>query len=525
MKFTKFIAILLLTVLLNSHILAIKETITYSNHVYKKRLHKNYNHRHRRMRDGPDNKSDDGISLKVDRNKCEQDTIDWGDFLLEAFSKMTSGFTTDVVTLVKSHVDNFAHSNKLYLECKNEIISLYHQECEHFNKNLEFTAEGGLKNVVDKVKIQGLSKDQYLELVSLKGKPQAICKFAKKMAKKKLKSADEWTESAKVDLELINLAIDHKWTLEKVEKISHDLWHRKIKKNFYQLVMNYMDPNEDKATHESKFPQVLLQIKKDIEESMNVSKQNHDKALHMTDSSDSTQAQKDQIDEMEKKQIQLPDTENIGDINCGDLPEKVGYSYVCLNIGVATKVKAFWSMFSREKRHLLPKCIISLLPTSLLKAFLDVTTGMILGIISNFLGLMYFKVTYFSLKIIWYMYKTYSHNKLFKKYLQEKEEIKKELNEKKQILQDRINKKEKELREEHPEKTKHKLEDELKSNKSKIVKLDDKYNHKLKEINDKVEQELTKKSENLGKAVGTFIRIILISVGIAKKRLKLRKKK
>lgn len=524
MKFTNFIVILLLTVILNSHVIAIKDTITYSNHVYKKRLHKNYNHRNRRMGDGPESKSDNGISLKIHRNTCEQDMIDWGDFLIEAFSKMTSGFKTDVVTLVKSHIDNFAHSNKLYLECKNEIISLYEQECEHFKKRLEFTAEGGLSNVVEKVKIQGLSKDQYLELVSLKGNPQAICKFAKKMAKKKLKSADEWTESAKVDLELINLALEHKWTLEKVEKISHDLWNRKIKKNFYQLVMNYMDPNEDKATHESKFPQVLLQIKKDLEESMNASKQNHDKALHMNHSSDSTQPQKGQNDQTVKKQIQLPDIENISDINCGDLPEKVGKSYVCLNIGVATKVKAFWSMFSREKRHLLPKCIISLLPTSLLKTFLDVTIGMILGIISNFLGLMYFKVTYFSLKVIWYMYKTYSHDKLFKKYLQEKEEIKKKFNEKKQILQDEINKKEKELGQEHQEKTKHKIEDELKSNKSKMVNLDEEYNYKLKEINDKIKEELKKKSENLGKAVGTFIRIILTSVGVVKKRLKLRKK-
>jgi hypothetical protein len=466
MKFTKFLAILLISVLLNSHILAHKDTITISRRTQTKRSHKIHNHSHRTFKKAPETKIENGLSIQVDRSTCKEEMVNWEDFLMAVFSKINSNFSSDLITMIKGHVDEYVHSNALFNECKKEFRSLYEKECELYRKDLEILAQEKLSKIVETTQIHGLTKDQSDELMKHQGNPQAICKFSKKLSETKIKSAKEWTEAAKIDIELLNLAIEKKWTLMDLYKMSivNDFWNGNIKKNFYSLVMNYVDLKDSPTVRESKIQDIYKKIKQDLEESMTASKNIHEKALNALSDKNLTTAPKN------TKEVKLNDTEKLSEINCDDLPQKVDKSYTCLKIGVATKFRAFWSMFSREKKDILPKCIFSMIPDKLVKLLIKVPVDTVLGLISNFLGLILFNATYYSLKIIWYMYKSYSHHKLMKKFIKEKKEQKNET--------------------------------------------------KLKEIEDKIKIELTKKSENLGKATGTLVRMILSTFNDKKRKFK-----
>lgn len=74
--------------------------------------------------------------------------------------------------------------------------------------------------------------------------------------------------------------------------IVNDFWNGNIKKNFYSLVMNYVDLKDSPTVRESKIQDIYKKIKQDLEESMTASKNIHEKALNALSDKNLTTAPK-----------------------------------------------------------------------------------------------------------------------------------------------------------------------------------------------------------------------------------------
>ncbi len=431
-------------------------------------------------------------NIKVNNEKCPEDTdFAWNELLLAAFGRMTQNFSKDLISLVKHQISDSTGIEEFKKQnCNERFQNLFIEQNTKYQSNLEMLAKGGLNLIVHNMEKLGLTAEEIKTLKSKEGNPRELCAESEKIAYKHKENAGRWEKSAKDKLELVNAAIKDKWTLESIEKSTHSWWNYKIKQEFFELVVNHVDPDE------KDFSKALNTIKSELEESIQASKNIEASSINLATASGNNSSEESQK------------------LNCQDLPEKVSEDDVCLQIGLRTKVAALWSVLANHKKYLITGCIKGMIPDTLLQLLTENQVEKIIAILFNMSGFYYIKVIFFSVKLAIYLNNFFKHEKLHSEAKKKYEEAKEKYDKAPKPKTDEV--------EISPQNQSYWM---ILMNSRKITAdfRKKKYDEMI-EIEKTSVQERSAKSKNLGDAIGTAIQIILIILNLDKVVVKSRRK-